>query len=343
MVALPPTTADLSFFNNQYFWPLGPFPAIILIPFVAIFGMSFHQAYIQFPLNLLNAYLIFKIGKLLNLTEKKALILSAFFIFGSVYTPTSIFPFSWYFAHVVATTLLLFAIYAHMKTKKPVLVGLLIGLATLTRLTLVFSIPFFAFSLFNKPNKLKNLTLLLLPVIFFLLLNSFYNYKRFGNIFESGYSYQLIPEDAQKRRAEGLISIKHIPANLYYMFIKSPNPVLKDNYHVFKFPFVVFDPFGVSIFVMSPILILLVNANLKDKFVKEGLFTTLLLLIPITTYYGIGYEQVGYRYALDFFPFLLPAIASAISKTNKYLVLTLTILGIVFTWWFTLERFVWGF
>lgn len=343
LINLPPTTADLSYFNNLYYWPLGPFPGIILMPFVAIFGIAFHQSYIQFPLNLLNAFLVFKIGKLLNLTEKRAIILSAFFIFGSVYTPTSLFPFSWYFAHVIATTLLLLSIYLHLTTKHRSLIGFLLGLTVLTRLTLIFSVPFFIFSILKKPQKLKSLTLLLLPIFLFLLLNSFYNYSRFENIFESGYSYQQVPEDAQKRRAEGIISLKHIPANLYYMFLKSPDPVLKDGYHVFKFPYIVYDPYGISIFIMSPILILIVKAKLKDKLVKEGLLTTLLLLIPITTYYGIGHIQVGYRYALDFFPLLLPALASAISRTNKYLLLTLTTLGIIMTWWLTLERFLWGF
>ncbi len=54
---------DLSLYNNHYYWPLGPFPAIILLPFVAIFGTNFLQIFLQFPLNILNYFLLFKISK----------------------------------------------------------------------------------------------------------------------------------------------------------------------------------------------------------------------------------------------------------------------------------------
>ena len=38
---LPPTTQDLSFYQGQYYLYWGPLPAIILMPFVALFGVGF--------------------------------------------------------------------------------------------------------------------------------------------------------------------------------------------------------------------------------------------------------------------------------------------------------------
>ena len=39
LVTLPKNLIDLSYFESHYFWPLGPFPAILLIPFVFLFKL----------------------------------------------------------------------------------------------------------------------------------------------------------------------------------------------------------------------------------------------------------------------------------------------------------------
>lgn len=89
---------------------------------------------------------------------------------------------------------------------------------------------------------------------------------------------------------------------------------------------------------MSPVLFLLFKAKLNDKLVKTSLFTVLLTLVPILTYYGIGYKQVGYRYALDFFPFLLIPLISVVKKTSQSAIIFLIIIGVLLTWFFTFEK-----
>ena len=338
LIQLPPIIADLSFFNDKYYWPLGPFPAIMLSPFVFLFNTQFLQGYIQFLLTVLNFWLITKICERLNLQKEKALWLAIFYIFGSAYTPIAIIPFSWYFAHVVATTCILLAIYEFLVYKRWFLIGSLIALATLTRINLLLSLVFFAPSLLGKQINFRNIFGITLPIAFALILIGFYNYQRFGDIFESGYSYQIIPEESKARRDFGLVSAKHIPANLYYMLIKTPDPVLVDNSHVLKPPYLKFDPYGMSLFFMSPILFLLFRAKLADPYVKRSLITIFGLLIPIITYYGIGYIQIGYRYALDFFPFLLLILISSAKITKITYIKILVIAGIIISWGFTLQK-----
>src|SRR3989344_5713193 len=44
------TWHDAAYFAGHYYWPLGPFPALLLIPFVAVgnlFGVFFYQGYLQ--------------------------------------------------------------------------------------------------------------------------------------------------------------------------------------------------------------------------------------------------------------------------------------------------------
>lgn len=338
LTTLPPTIADLSLYNEKYFWPLGPFPAILLIPFVYIFDLNFTQGFIQVVLNVMNFFLIKKILEKLNIDHAKSFWISIFYIFGSVYTPVATIPFSWYFAQIVATSLILMAIYIYLSNKNWFFIGLMIALATLTRISLLLSLVFFVPSLIKNPPKFSKLAMFLAPVLVSICVIGIYNHLRFNSPFESGYKYQLIPEDAQKRRDEGLMSVKHIPANLYYMLLKTPDPILKEDYHVFKAPYLRFDDFGMSIFFMSPLLFIIFKAGTKDTYVKIAIITITILSLPIITYYGIGYKQVGFRYALDFFPFLLFLLASASKTIGISTIRTLTIIGIIITWFFTIEK-----
>jgi len=338
LIHLPPTIADLSLYQGKYFWPLGPFPALLILPFVLIFKMGFLQGFVQFPLTILNFYLIYKISIKLNLSPNKSLLLAIFYIFGSIYTPIAIIPWSWFFAQVTATFFLLLAIYEFLESKRWPIIGLAIALATLTKANLILAAIFFLPKIFQKPQAFKNLIVFLIPVFMAIAIIGVYNYQRFNSILESGYSYQIIPEGSKARRDYGIISPKHIPANLYYMFIKTPDPVLADDSHVLKFPYLKFDPYGMSIFFMSPILFLLYKSKLNDPLVKSSLIATFAIILSITAYYGIGYIQVGYRYALDFFPFLLIILISAVKQSKLNTIKLLTIAGIVISWFFTLEK-----
>src|SRR6266850_1026830 len=55
---------DTAFFQGKYYWPLGPFPAVLLLPFVLVFrsfSLFFFQGYLQVFLVLGVFYLFFKI------------------------------------------------------------------------------------------------------------------------------------------------------------------------------------------------------------------------------------------------------------------------------------------
>ena len=338
-VTLPPTISDLSYFNNHYYLPFGPFPAIIIMPFVLLFKTNFPLGFLLLALNILNFWLVYRISIILKLETKKALFTSIFFIFGSVYTPVTALLYGAYFAQIVATSLLLLALYVFLSKKKWLIIGILLGFAMATRSNLIVASLFFISGLTKGFLNYKNVIKLFLPIIASIVLIACYNYQRFANVFERGYSYQLIPEESALRRQQGLISFRHIPANLYYMLIKTPDPILADESHVLKFPYLRFDPYGMSIFFMSPILFLIFKAKLSDHYVKASLLTTLAITTTIVTYYGIGWRQIGYRYALDFYPFLLIPLVSALKKTNMKLVKIMVLCGVVITWFFIIERF----
>lgn len=334
---------DAAYYNGQYYWPRGPFPAVILMPFVWLFGPNFQENFLKFPLNILNFWLIYKISKSLKLSPKTAIWLAIFFIFGSIYTPIAVLPYSTYFAHVITTCALLLAIYLFLNHRHWILIGSALAIGFLTRTTAFLTIFFFLSQLLiNKEAKI-NLIKLTLPILTSFIIFGFYNFVRFGNPFETGYRYHLASEEFAIRKSEGLFSPKFIPTNLYYMIIKTPDPVTNPDTQTLQFPFLKADRFGMSIFFLSPILFLLFKTNFKDRFVKASLASILLILIPLVTYSGIGVNQVGFRYALDFFPLLLIPLSSAIKRVKLAQLQILTVIGVLITWFFIIQILINGF
>lgn len=327
--------SDYVLFNNKYYWPLGPFPSILLIPFVFFFK-SFSQSYISFLLTLINFYLIYKIARHFELDNQKSLLLTIFFIFGSVFTPLLALPASWYFAQVVAATLLIWATYEFLNKRRYFLIGFAIAIATATRFNLIFASLFFFFYLFKKPFNIVNIIKFASPIILSVAILGIYNYQRFGNALETGYNLQIIYDQADLRRAEGLFSLKHVPANLYYMLLQGPEPVLKDKSHDLSPPYVTFNNYGLSLFFISPVLFLIFKANYKKDLIKNCAATIIFMLIPIVTYYGIGQKQVSFRYALDFLPFIFLILADTAKKISIKILYPLVLFGVFFAIYFSL-------
>lgn len=335
-ITLDPTNniiSDLALYQGKYYWPLGPLPAVLLTPFV-FFSKDFLQGYLSFPLSLLSFYLLYKIAGRLQVGHQKSLFLAVFFIFGSVYTPLAMLPISWFFAQVVACTLLLLAIYEFTGKRRYGLIGPCIALCVATRLNLILASLFFLYFILKSPKTLQNLLKFTLPIITSLALIGIYNFNRFQTPFESGYNLQLVPQEADVRRSIGLFSIAHIPSNLFYMLLKGPEPVL-NSAHELRSPFVSFDTYGLSLFILSPVLFLLFKVNLKKELVAASSLVSLALLIPIITYYGIGQSQVGFRYALDFYPFIYLLVIDATKKTGIKSLASLVLLGVFTSMYFT--------
>lgn len=335
----PPTLSDFSYFDGKYYWPLGPFPAVILLPFTIIFKTHFSEEFIKFPLTIANFYMVYKMATSLKLQKEKAVYLALSFILGSVYTPVAAIPFSSYFAHIVATTLLLFSLLEFLNRRRWFLIGLTLACASLTRPTIITAVLFFLYFLRQKPNYFTNFFKFLVPLALATIFSLYYNYSRFGSIFDNGYKYQIIPQESAARRDSGIFSPKYIPANLYYFLIKSPDPVLDDKLQTLKAPFIKYNHYGMSIFLLSPILFFIFKTNLRETLVKASLLSSLVIFVPISLYYGIGWKQIGYRYSLDFFPFLLIALIFALKKTSLTKIKALTILGILITWFFINQAF----
>jgi hypothetical protein len=310
---MPGSWVDATPYNGNYYWPAGPFSAVLLLPFVYLsnlFNLFFHQGFLQPFLVFGVFFLCYKIAQKLKYRKNDSLFLAFLFCFSTVFVNVALWPEAWGFSQVVTTLLLFLAIFSYLNKHSYLFIGIFIGLIVVTRITAAISLVFFLLAIVGGKSKLgsklKSSALLLMPVLVFLILAGFYNFIRFGSFVEQGYSKQILTHPSlEKARDYGMINLVHLPGNLYYFLLSGPLPIFKDNLsHVLKFPFVKANPWGMSIFITSPIFFYLFFLSYKDKLSKILITTIIIIAVPIFLYYGIGARQMGYRYSLDFLPFL---------------------------------------
>ena len=138
---------------------------------------------------------------------------------------------------------------------------------------------------------------------------------RFGSPLESGYALATVPPWLEAQRQLGLFSIAHVAMNLDYLFIHLPMPKSSTSLsrscksgrprHV--------DPAhepGAPLRGQAPW-----GESRSWWLARSGA----LVLIPTLLYYGGGWLQYGYRYALDSIPFIWALCGLAAARDERVL------------------------
>lgn len=329
VLGLPPR--DIANYYNNYYVYFGPLSSLLLAPFVFIFGRSFPQVTLGIFSLFASFIATYFISKHHKFEKIDALWLSVFFVFSTVLFSSSVINITAYQVEALGVPFILFSLWAYFAKKNGVLIGLFLSLAVLTRFTLMLAVGFFLMEVLQKRLSIKHFVYILIPVVIALGVLGMYNVRRFHSASETGYNYSTTKEDLPigANFTYGDKSIIHIPANLYSFLLLGPEPLKEKNDGlVLKFPYIKFSPWGVSILFTSPLFILLLIKFKKGKYALSAATAVILLSGPVFLWYSIGYAQVGYRYALDFLPFLflllLPCLTPKLSKTA----LTLITIGV---------------
>ena len=98
----PSWLSELIPIEGKYYVVYPPMPAVLLIPFVAIFGAGLSQTIFSIFLGSFNPIILYSIFKKLKIPSKTAFLTIIFFVFGTDYWFLSSVGSSWYLAHVVA-------------------------------------------------------------------------------------------------------------------------------------------------------------------------------------------------------------------------------------------------
>ncbi len=313
----PPWLNELVSWHGHYFVVYPPMPAILLMPFVAVFGANFYQPVLSWLLSAVNvglAYFVF-----LKLFKKGVAWWGALlYAFGSMQWYHGSIGSAWYLGHIVALFFLWLAVLEAVTKRRLILIGLLIGAAFLARLPTLFSAIFFFIYFWDKRALInfRNfflLTIGFLPILLFYLL---YNYLRFGTIDNLG--YLLLPVFNEPWYGFGLLSVNYIPVHLKEMFFAMPIFSARP-------PFIIPSLFVMAIWIVTPAYFLVLWANLRKRLSLASFIASAVIAIPILMHGGNGLTQFGYRYTMDFMPFIffltLSGMRDKVSLRIKLLVL----------------------
>ena len=333
---IPPSVDDLSFFNGRYYLYWAPFPAFVLMPFVAIFGVQLNDVLFTVLAAALNVGLAAQLlraacqAEFLRLSKAQRAILTFFFAFGTVHFALALFGSVWYTGQIIGFTCILLAYLAAFSlhgSKAWFFTGLALACAMLTRNQMVFTGIFPAIYLLlrdkpiNRGRMIRNLAWAALPLTAALSFYLFYNHVRFGSTTETGLTYQL-GSDFFRSDLEryGFFNFHYIPINFYYQYIFYPFPLRLESLQ------------GGSLFLLSPLFFGAFAAFWKPRnriFVWALLFSILVTNIPIILCVGTGWTQFGPRYTLDFTVPLLLLTALGIEKWKPIIPLVLVIISII--------------
>lgn len=325
---------DVSDYYSNFYVYFGPLSSIIFMPFVLIFGTSFPQVSLGVFSMIFSFVIVFFISRYFKFDKVDSLWLSLFFVFSTVLFSSSVVNITAWQVEAFGVPFILLSLWAYFYKKHSILIGLFISLAVLTRFTLIFAVVFFLAELIYKRLTLRQFIILLIPVAISVIMLGAYNNHRFHSFFETGYNYNISKNDGPiaGNYKYGQVNILHIPSNLYSFLIMSPEPVLEkfDQGMNLKFPYLRADGWGVAIWFTSPLFLYLLTNFKKGKHTVSASFACILLAMPVFLWYSIGFAQFGYRYALDFLPFLflilLPSLAPRITK-NAIILITV---GVIF-------------
>ncbi len=303
-----PGPNDVIIVGDKYYVPFAPFPAIVLMPVVAVLG-AVTADQVESGINALLAtagvgLCWMLLGRIGVERVRDRLALTILFGFSTQILWVTTRGGVWHTGQLIATVLTFACLIELWGRRRAWCIGLLAGAAFLTRAPLAFAVPFYALLLWDKPilrlpdipwRRWIWLKLGALPSI---ALFFAYNQVRFGTPFESGYALATLPGFLEVQRAKGLFSVAHLPMNLDYFLVHLPFPIA-------EFPYLRPDGLGLSVLITSPGLLFAIRANWRDPRAWWLLGAALLVLIPTLLYYGGGWLQYGYRYFLDSVPFVI--------------------------------------
>jgi len=315
------------------------FPAVLMVPSAAIFGRGASDvlptvllAGLILPLTLLVLRRL-AAAKLSSRSLGDDLWLVALLAFGSVMFFSAVQGKVWYTAHVVGVVLALVYAWASIEAKRPIVAGLALGAAAMTRTPMAFMFPLFVLEAWRVAGGLaawrtdrtavrKQLVPLIAkfaaPVIAFAIAGVIYNLVRFHAATEFGHTYlalgthQPVRQQAQMEQY-GLANPHYLLRNLAVAFTALPK-------WLGKAPWFAVNGHGLAMWFTTPALLLLLRPRARGQaevvsprpaitLHRALWFTVACVAVPSLLYQNSGWFQFGYRFSLDYLVFLVMLLA----------------------------------
>jgi hypothetical protein len=291
--------------DGRYYVAVGPLQVVPYLPLVllpALRGLAAYLAALAFGIPA--AWASLPLARAYGARGRDAYWIAWFAAFGTLLFFVSVLGSFYYLAHAEAFLFLELALLEWARRRRPALLGALLGLAFLARPTTVLAaIPLGLALAWKRRDRLRAFVALGVPIALAVAVYGAFNWARFGSPLETGYAISRLSTPVlEARRAAGLFSIAQVPENLRLALLQGFG--LHNH-----FPFLIVDPTGLSMLLVSPALLTASWAGSRSPLARLLWAAALLVAIPVFLYYGGGYRQYGFRYSLDFTPFLVALMA----------------------------------
>ena len=346
----PELTHDLTFFNGNWYVANPPLVALIMLPYIALFGLpALNTVVFSILFAALNTALIYILLEQITargwvqLRREDSLWLTALFAFGTAHWYLGVIGKMWFMSQITTLTFLALAVMLAVMRKSPIFQGVALGLAMLARPHIVVFAPLLlGIAVQNardddKPFRFGELLFwglkISLPVVVAGAGLLFYNWLRFGNIFDYGYLTENVADFmAQDLKEYGTFHPHFILRNLRVMFFSLPK---WSEYCRSYLPSVQ----GLSIFIVTPVLVFLAGSLRRKPWVLGAWGSIITTIIPLALYYNTGAWQFGYKYLLDFIIPVILLLAVAAGNRMSWVMRLLILVSIAMNaygvlWWF---------
>lgn len=295
-----------------------PFPAVLMLPQAAFHGRHANDVWVTVIVAALILPLFWSVlGRLREAglsrrTDREHLWLVAGLAFGTVLYFSAVQGRVWYTAHVVGVALALGYARASIEARYPILAGLCLGLAAVTRTPMAFMFPLFLLEAWRMAQRsgaagvdLRRFFLtcarFAAPVVVIAIAAFVYNQARFAEPTEFGHSYLAVRQQAQIETT-GMFSLDYLSRNLAVAFTLLPDLSWKE-------PYVRVGGHGLAIWFTTPVLFLLLWPREKHPLHRTLWLTVAFVAVPTLFYQNSGWYQFGYRFALDYMVLLFMLLA----------------------------------
>jgi hypothetical protein len=300
-----------------------PFPAVIMLPLVAIWHLKFNDVLFTAVWAAINPVLLFLLLRRLRQrgyskrSTSDDLWLTVLFGVGSVYYYASVIGQVWYTAHVIGVTCAIGYAWASLDAAHPVLAGVCVGLGFATRTPFGFMVPLFVFEALRAtgfwerlpklrreglpPKLVGKLVRFAIPAGTVLTVLLVHNYLRFAQFTEFGHKYLNIGWQERIQRW-GLFNYHFLSRNLTCALLLLPRILA-------HYPYVKISEHGMSMLVTTPCLGYTVAPKERSPLAPALWLTVLTTALPSLLYQNSGFLQFGYRFSLDYIVFLVMLLA----------------------------------
>lgn len=300
--------------GKTFYVSFPPAPALLMLPLAAISG---HRANDVLPTVLVAALalpLAFLMLRRLRAADdsQRSVAEDAWLAlalgFGTVFFFSAVQGRVWFTAHVVGVVLCLGYVLCAIEARRPVLAGVLLGLATLSRTPMAFLFPLFALEAWSVHGGRAGLRAVLrawiafaIPVVVIALVAMAYNWARFAEPGNFGHTYLDVRQQAQME-TYGLFDLHYLGRNLAVALALVPDFLGEP-------PYVSISGHGLAIWVTSPFLLYALWPRQRGPLHRALLVTLAVVALPSLLYQNSGWFQFGMRFSLDYMVLLIALLA----------------------------------